>query len=99
MPFSDNRTSRFNNEEAEPYRPSKASHVGDRLSSWQFNRGRVATLLGAAGAVAALLAVLVPVVVRAASRHRARRRTPAVLPSPWRPSDPGGSAPRESDAA
>ena len=51
------------------------------------------------GVAITLLAVLVPVVVRAASRRRARRRTPAVLPSPWRPSDPGGSAPRESDAA
>ena len=36
---------------------------------------------------------------RVASRHRARRRNPAVLPSPWRPSDPGGPVPREPDAA
>ena len=51
------------------------------------------------GVAVTLLAVLVSVVARIASRHRARRRNPAVLPSPWRPSDPGGPAPREPDAA
>ena len=48
------------------------------------------------GVAITLLAVLVPVMV---SRHCTRRRNPAVLPSPWRPSGPGGPAPRESDAA
>ena len=48
------------------------------------------------GVAITLLAVLVPMMV---SRHRARRRNPAIFPSPWRPSGPGGRALRESDAA
>ena len=57
----------------------------------------IETIIGVA--VTLLAAVLVPVVARIAARHRARRRNPAVLPSPRRPSDPGGPAPREPDAA
>ena len=52
------------------------------------------------GVAITLLAVLMPVVVRTASRHRVRRRTPAVLLSArgGRPI-PAGWAPREPDAA